>query len=118
MNEAETCRTMVRPQLEAAGWDDATRSIRGQESFTDGRIVVAGSRAVRREQKRADYVLRYRPDLALAVVEAKHVGKPPGTGMQQAKDYADILGLRFAYATNGQEILEFDALDGKEEFLT
>jgi type I restriction enzyme R subunit len=108
MNEAETCRTLVRPKLEAAGWDNAPHSVGGQVSFTDGRIIVAGSKAVRGEQKRADFLLRYRRDLTLAVVEAKKFSKPPGTGMQQAKDYADILGLRFAYSTNGTEIVEFD----------
>src|SRR5262249_17983257 len=51
MNEAETCRKLVRPKLEAAGWDNAPHSINEQVSFTDGRIIVAGSKAVRREQK-------------------------------------------------------------------
>ncbi len=117
MNEAETCRTLVRPKLEAAGWDNTPHQVNEQTSFTDGRIVVAGSKAIRRDQKRADFLLRYRRDVLLAVVEAKKLDKPPGTGMQQAKDYADILGVRFAYATNGREILEFDFFTGTERFL-
>jgi type I restriction enzyme R subunit len=117
MNEAETCRKLVRPKLEAAGWDNTPHSINEQVSFTDGRIVVAGEKATRRDQKRADFLLRYRRDLTLAVVEAKKISKPPGTGMQQGKDYADILGLKFVYATNGEEIVEFDYFAGKERFL-
>jgi type I restriction enzyme R subunit len=70
-------------------------------SFTDGRIVVVGRRARRRPGKREDYVLRYRPDMPLAIVEAKPEYKTPGQGLQQAKEYAEILRLKFAYATNG-----------------
>ncbi len=117
MNEAETCRKLVRPNLEAAGWEHAPHSVGEQVSFTDGRIVVAGSKAVRRDQKRCDFLLRYRRDLALAVVEAKSISKPVGNGMQQAKDYAEVLGLKFAYASNGREILEFDFFTGAERFL-
>ncbi len=87
------------PKLYAAGWNDD--QISEQKSFTDGCIVVAGSRSIRRPQKRADYLLKYRCDFALAVVDAKASYKKPGGGLQQAKDYAQILGLKFAYSTNG-----------------
>ncbi len=83
-------------------------------TFTDGRIVVAGARTFRRPGRRVDYLLRYRPDMALAVVEAKASYKAPGDGLQQAKDYAEILGLSFAYSTNGHGIIEFDYLTGVE----
>lgn len=56
----------------------------------------------------------YRPDITLAVVEAKPTYRTPAAGLQQAKDYAEILGLKFAYATNGQGIIEFDYLTGLE----
>ena len=116
MNEAETCRKLVRPGIESAGWDVSPHVLNEQVSFTDGRIVVAGSQGPRRPQKRADFLLRYTRDFTLAVVEAKHVERPAGDGMQQAKDYAEILGLKFAYATNGKEILEFDSFTGLEQF--
>lgn len=64
--------------------------------------------------KRADYILRYRPDFAIAVVEAKPTYATPGQGLQQAKEYAEILGLKFAYATNGHGIVEFDFTTGLE----
>jgi type I restriction enzyme, R subunit len=114
--EADTCRKYVLPGLYAAGWNDD--QIREQVTFTDGRIVVVGQKARRREGKRADYILRYRPDMPLAVVEAKPDTEPAGTGMQQAKEYAEILGLKFAYATNGPDIVEFDFAAGQERELT
>ena len=72
------------PALYAAGWND--HQISGQKSFTDGRIIVAGATARRGPQKRADYLLRYRPNLMLAVVEAKAAYKNSRDGLQQAKE--------------------------------
>jgi type I restriction enzyme R subunit len=110
LNEADTCRTYVLPKLYSAGWEDT--QISEQKSFTDGRIVLVGNRAIRRPQKRADYLLRYRRDFPVAVVEAKAIYKTAGDGLQQAKEYAQILGLKFAYATNGHSIIEHDFLTG------
>jgi type I restriction enzyme R subunit len=118
MNEADTCRLYIAPALQQSGWDSDPHRINEQVTFTDGRIVVVGQKARRREGKRADYILRYRPDMPLAVVEAKPDTEPVGTGMQQAKEYAEILGLKFAYATNGLDILEFDFTVGQERELT
>ena len=113
-NEADTCRQYVVPQLQAAGWDTAPHSIKEQQTFTDGRVILAGRTARRGPQKRSDYLLRYTQDVPLAVVEAKADYKLPSDGLQQAKDYAEILGLSFAYATNGLGIVEFDYLTGTE----
>jgi len=118
MNEADTCRKLVIPALQAAGWDTDPARICEQVTFTDGRIVVVGKDVRRRPGKRADFVLRYRPDMPLATVEAKPDGAPVGEGMQQSKDYAEILDLKFAYSSNGNEILEFDYLTGLERLLT
>jgi type I restriction enzyme R subunit len=106
LTEADTCRLYVLPKLYAAGWTDD--QISEQKSFTDGRIIVAGSKVKRRPQKRSDYLLRYRRDFPIAVVEAKGVYSHPGDGLQQAKEYAQILDLKFAYATNGRGIVEHD----------
>jgi len=113
-NEADTCRRFVVPKLQAAGWDTDPHRVNEQVTFTDGRIVVSGTQGRRRPGKRADYILRYRPDMAIAVVEAKAAYKTPADGLQQAKEYAEILGLKFAYATNGHGIVEFDYLTGHE----
>jgi type I restriction enzyme R subunit len=117
-NEADTCRKYVLPKLQAAGWDNEPHRMNEQVTFTDGRIVVLGKKGRRRQGKRADYILRYRPDFTIAVVEAKPTYKTPGEGLQQAKDYAEILGLKFAYSTNGHGIIEFDFLTGKETELS
>lgn len=114
MNEADTCRKFVVPKLQAAGWDNEPHRLSEQVTFTDGRIVVAGGKARRRKGKRADYILRYRPDVMLAVVEAKASYKAVGDGLQQAKDYAETLGVKFAYSSNGTGIVEFDFLTGVE----
>jgi type I restriction enzyme R subunit len=115
--EADTCRIYITPALQDAGWETDPHSIAEQRAFTDGRIVVQGSRATRRPGKRADYILCYTRDFPIAVVEAKAEDKPAASGLQQAKAYADILGLKFAYATNGIEIIEFDYLTGIERKL-
>jgi len=113
-NEADTCRKFVLPALIQAGWDDDPHSFTEQRTFTDGRIIVVGSKIRRGKQKRADYLLRYTKDFPIAVVEAKASYKSAGDGLQQAKEYAEILGLKFAYSTNGAEIIEFDFITGKE----
>ena len=76
MNEADTCRKAVRPKLEAAGWDDPPHTYNEQISFTDGRIVVAGSKVRRGRQKRTDFLLRFTRDFTIAVVEAKSCDQP------------------------------------------
>ena len=112
--EADTCRKFVVPKLQAAGWDSDPHSIAEQRSFTDGRIVVRGNKAERKKKKRADYLLRYTRDFPIAVTEAKAEYKKAADGLQQAKEYAEILDLKFAYATNGKEIIEFDFITGIE----
>src|SRR3989441_735927 len=91
LTEADTCRRYVLPKLYEAGWND--EQISEQKSFTDGRIVVAGSKVKRRPQKRLDYLLLYRRDVPIAVVEAKTIYAKPGDGLKPAKEYAQLLTL-------------------------
>ena len=112
ITEADTCRRYVLPKLYAAGWRDD--QINEQKYFTDGRIVVVGRRHHRKPGKKADYLLRYLPDYPIAVIEAKAAYKNPGDGLQQAMEYAEILNLKFAYATNGHSIIEHDYTTGKQ----
>ena len=114
MTEADTCREFVTPKLVEAGWGNAPHAIGEQRSFTHGRIIVAGGKVRRGPQRRADYLLYYRRDVPLAVVEAKEASLPAETGVQQAREYAEILGLQFAYATNGHRIIEIDYTAGTE----
>jgi type I restriction enzyme R subunit len=115
--EADTCRKFVVPKLVAAGWDTDPCSIAEQRTITDGRIVPVGKGFVRKPPKRVDYLLRYRRDFPLAVIEAKAAYKSAGDGVQQAKQYAEMLGLKFAYATNGREIIEIDYVTGRERHI-
>jgi type I restriction enzyme R subunit len=112
VTEADTCRKYVLPKLYDSGWNDD--QISEQRTFTDGRIMVTGTKVWRKPQKRADYLLRYSPQLMIAVVEAKASYKNARDGLQQAKEYAQILDLKFAYSTNGHSIVEHDFLSGKE----
>lgn len=114
MSEADTCRDFVTPKLIEAGWSTDPFAIGEQRTFTNGRIFVAGGKVRRGKQRRADYILFYRRDFPLAVVEAKEAGLPAENGVQQAREYAEALGLKFAYATNGHRIIEIDYLSGTE----
>lgn len=113
-SEADTCRKYVVPLLQSAGWDSEPHSIAEQRTITDGRIVPVGKGFIRKPPRRVDYLLRYRRDFPLAVVEAKAAYKQAADGVQQAKQYAEMLGLKFAYATNGHEVIEFDYCSGLE----
>lgn len=112
-SEADTCRKFVLPKLkDESNWTDD--QILEQRPFTAGKIIVIGRVGKRKKAKKADYLLRYSQNFLIAVVEAKRQYKTATEGMQQAKDYAQILGLKFAYSTNGIETLEFDFITGLE----
>jgi type I restriction enzyme R subunit len=105
VTEADTCRKFIVPKLQAAGWDDAPCAIQEQRTFTDGRVMFVGGAPRRGRTKRADYILRYRADYPIAVIEAKAGYRSAQDGVQQARDYAEVLGLRFAYASNGHDMV-------------
>lgn len=116
MNEAETRIRNIDPMLKESGWNDSNNpdvpSFKREHYFTDGKIIGERSRGT---AKRVDYLLYYRqPHVPIAVVEAKADDKLPSDGLQQAKTYAEMLGLNFAYSTNGKLIVEFDFVTGKE----
>lgn len=117
-NEADTCRVHVTPKLREAGWDNSPHSINEQVVFANGRVFASGGKVHRGPKKRADYILRYARDVMIGVVEAKPEDVTAGSGLQQAKEYAEILGLKFAYATNGLEIIEFDYTTGVETLIS
>jgi type I restriction enzyme R subunit len=112
ISEADTCRRFIEPKLRDAGWNDD--QICEQRCFTDGRVLVVGRTPRRGKRKQADYILRFTRDFPLAIIEAKSKYRTAAEGLQQAKDYAEILDLKFAYASNGGETIEFDYLTGRE----
>jgi type I restriction enzyme, R subunit len=113
-NEADTCRRYVVPKLQTAGWENEPHSIAEQRTITDGRVIPVGKGFVRRPPKRVDYLLKFNRDFPLAVVEAKAGYKTAADAVQQARYYAEMLGLKFAYATNGADIIEIDYFTGQE----
>lgn len=108
LNEADTCRVFITPALQKAGWGDPHWRIAEQHYFTDGQIYLVGDGYRRSKGKKADYLLRFTESFPIATVEAKAEDLEPGAGLQQSKDYAQILGLSFAYSTNGHGIEEWD----------
>jgi hypothetical protein len=90
MNEADTCRTYVLPKLKSAGWEE--EYISEQMVLTPGRIVPIGDRHTRKEGLRSDYTLFIRQNIPIAVVEAKADYAHPAKGLQQAIQYAEMMG--------------------------
>ncbi|RMD61803.1 MAG: DEAD/DEAH box helicase, partial [Planctomycetota bacterium] len=111
-NEADTRATLVDPMLRAAGWADTqvTREhyYNRDTTYAPGRITLVGNRVRRVESRKVDYLLRISDAFPIGVVEAKAESELATAGLEQAKAYAQDLGLAFAYATNGHEIIEFD----------
>jgi type I restriction enzyme, R subunit len=113
LSERDICTKFITPAIQAAGWQQA--QFREEVRLTEGRIVVRGQLASRVRNpeatggpKRADYVLYARPNVPLAVVEAKQARFPLGQGMQQALAYAEMLDAPFAISTNGEAFLLHD----------
>ena len=100
LSERDVCATLITPALRRAGWDESAQ-IRREVSFTKGRITVRGRLVSRGQGKRADYVLYYKPNLPLAVIEAKDGAHAAGDGMQQALGYAETLDVPFVFSSNG-----------------
>src|SRR3954471_14438015 len=97
----------IGPALENAGWYKFSQ-IREEVGFTKGRIIVRGRLVTRGKGKRADYVLYIKPNIPLALVEAKDNTHAVGDGMQQALDYATTLDIPFVFSSNGDAFLFHD----------
>ncbi len=107
LSETEIRTQYITPALKKAGWDFA-KSVREELYLTDGRILVRGKQTKRGKRKRADYVLFYKPNIPLAIIEAKDNNHTVGDGIQQALEYAEMLDVPFAYSSNGDAFLEHD----------
>jgi len=107
LSERDICTKFITPAITAAGWDLHTQ-IREEVSFTKGRIIVRGKLHTRGEHKRADYILYYKSNVPVAVIEAKENGHSVGSGMQQALNYAETLGVPFVFSSNGDAFLMHD----------
>ena len=101
LTERDICTKFITPALVKAGWDVQTQ-VCEEAGFTKGRVVVSGRVLQRGEAKRADYVLSFKPNLPLAVVEAKANHHTIGAGMQQALGYSEPLEVPFVFSSNGE----------------
>ncbi len=104
LSERDICTKFITPALEQAGWDVATQ-IREEYSITKGRIIVRGKLHTRAKRKQADYVLFYKPNIPIAVIEAKDNNHSLGDGMQQGLSYAEMLQVPFVFSSNGDGFL-------------
>ena len=113
LTEEDIKRLFITKAITKAGWADD--QIKMEYYFTDGRVIFEGNAHDRQAGKRADYVLFGKNNYPIAIIEAKDNKKPIGGGMQQAKEYAKILDIKFAYSSNGDAFLEHDFLTGREK---
>jgi type I restriction enzyme, R subunit len=110
LTERDICTKFITPALvgsDGAKWNVMTQ-LREEYYFTKGRVIVRGKTVKRGEAKKADYLLFYKPNIPIAVIEAKDNKHSVGAGMQQALEYAEILDVPFVYSSNGDGFLEHD----------
>ena len=107
LSERDICTKFITPAVKLAGWDEMTQ-IREEVSFTKGRIIVRGKLVTRGKAKRADYILYYKPNIPIALIEAKDNNHSVGDGMQQALDYAVTLDIPFVFSSNGDGFVFHD----------
>lgn len=107
MSEQDIRTKFITPAILAAGWDRDLQ-LREEVSFTKGKITVRRKTVKRGEQKRADYILYYKPNIPLAIVEAKDNNHNIADGMEQALNYAEILDIPFVFTSNGDGFSFYD----------
>lgn len=107
LSERDICTKFITPALEQAGWD-MQKQVREEVGFTDGRIYVKGNLTTRGKRKRADYILYYKPNIPVAIIEAKDNKHSVMAGIQQGLDYAAILDIPTVFSSNGDGFYEHD----------
>src|SRR5580704_3514388 len=107
LSERDICTKSITPALRQAGWDEMLQ-IREEVGFTKGRIIVRGKLVTRGQAKRADYILYYKPNIPLALIEAKDNSHSVGDGMQQGLEYATTLDIPFVFSSNGDGFVFHD----------
>lgn len=107
LSERDICTKFITPAIVNAGWDIETQ-VREEVYFTSGRIIVRGRLHVRGKAHFADYILYHKPNLPIAIVEAKDNNHRPGDGMQQALVYGEVLDIPFVFTSNGDNFIFHD----------
>ena len=107
LTETDIITKFILPAIESAGWD-SMQQIRQEVKLRDGKVIVRGQLGVRKTVKSADVVLYHKPNMPLAVIEAKANKHEMGKGMQQGLDYARLLDVPFIFASNGDGFIFHD----------
>src|SRR5258708_3322004 len=107
LSEADICAKFITPAVTASGWTEHTQ-IQREVHFTKGQIHVRGKMVTRGKSKFADYVLYYKPNIPIAIIEAKENNHAVGDGMQQALEYGEILNIPFVFSSNGDGFVFHD----------
>lgn len=107
LSERDICTQFILPALIKSGWN-LEKQIREEVYLTNGRIFVKGNKTARGERKRADFVLYLKPNIPIAVIEAKDNTHSVGSGMQQALKYAEMLDIPVAFSSNGDGFIQHD----------
>ena len=106
LSERDICSKFITPALIRSRWDHT--QIRENVTITRGRVLVKGTKVSRATAKYADYILSYKTNLPIAVIEAKDNNHSIGSGMQQALAYAEMLDIPFVFSSNGDGFLVHD----------
>ena len=117
LSERDICTKFITPSIVKAGWrkNYHFREEVTFNTFTAGRIIVQGKLYTRGKSKRADYILYYKPNIPIAIIEAKDNKKPVGSGMQQALEYSEILQIPFVFTSNGDSFVFHDKTNTSDE---
>jgi len=114
LSERDICSKFISPAVKRAGWDGMMQ-IREEVAFTKGRIIVRGKLVTRGKAKRADSILYYKPNIPIAIIEAKDNNHSVGDGMQQALDCAVTLKIPFVFSSNGDGFVFHDRTGAGEQ---
>ena len=107
LSERDICTQFILPALIKAGWN-VEKQVREEVYFTNGRIFVKGNKTARGERKRADFILYIKPNIPIAVIEAKDNTHSVGAGTQQALEYGEILDVPVVFSSNGDGFIQHD----------
>ncbi len=114
LSEEDIKLRYITPAILDKEWSVKDITMETQVKLTDGKISLKGNLVRRGKPKYADYVLYYNRNTPIAIVEAKDANHTVSFGMQQAKEYAHMIDVPFAFSSNGLGFQEYDFLTGKE----
>ncbi|SNU03220.1 type I restriction enzyme, R subunit [Prevotellaceae bacterium MN60] len=114
LSEEDIKLRYITPAILNKNWSVENITMETKVKLTDGRINLRGNLVARGKAKYADYMLYYNRATPIAIVEAKDANHSPSFGMQQAKEYAEMMDIPFAFSSNGFGFHEYDFLTGRE----